>query len=629
MKQRRSNRASVVAMLLAAGFLAAGCGPKEYRRQADNVAYGLIRRAQAEALGKTEPFTIERPADTLRRRLAKAQMLPYTSPASIGTDKLAPIAHWPEKDYPKPAPGLSEPLAPVPADGTLCLTLLEALQVAARNSREFQSRKEDVFAAALELDLEQDEFRNTFAGLVDELYSSDLSGPGVEGGLESTGELSWTRKLKTGAVLTSRIVVDLVQLLTMDRASTLGILADATVSIPLLRGSGRHIVTEPLTQAERDLIYAIYTFERFKRILAVRVASEYLAVLNQLDRVQNEEENYRSLLISTRRARRLADAGRLPEIQVDQTKQDELRARERWIVAQQLYARRLDTFKITLGLPTDASIDLDRGELARLAAAAKVTVTVPATMPASSPSERPAAAPPADAPVELAPPDRADAGPLELDPHVGIEIGLDNRLDLRTAVGQVYDAQRRVVVAADRLGAELTLSGSATWGERRSLGSAGSPNAQLRPERGLYAAGLVLDLPLERTAEQNFYRDSWISLERSVRSLQDLEDQIKLNVREALRTLLQARESIKIQAQAVELARRRVASTELFLQAGRAQIRDVLESQEALISAQNALTASLVNYRIAELELQRDMGVLEVNEKGLWREFDPQKIQQN
>jgi outer membrane protein TolC len=59
------------------------------------------------------------------------------------------------------------------------------------------------------------------------------------------------------------------------------------------------------------------------------------------------------------------------------------------------------------------------------------------------------------------------------------------------------------------------------------------------------------------------------------------------------------------------------------LKAGLVQIRDLLEAQEALISAQNAFTSALVTYRLAELQLQRDMGVLEVNEKGMWREYVP------
>jgi outer membrane protein TolC len=136
-------------------------------------------------------------------------------------------------------------------------------------------------------------------------------------------------------------------------------------------------------------------------------------------------------------------------------------------------------------------------------------------------------------------------------------------------------------------------------------------------------AGLNIDLPLERTAERNAYRSAYIDLERSIRSLQLLEDQVKLDVRNDLRTLLESRESIRIQAEAVQLARRRVDSTELFLQAGRAEIRDVLDAQESLVTAQNALTSALVGYRVAELQLQRDMGVLEVEARGLWKEYKP------
>jgi len=387
-------------------------------------------------------------------------------------------------------------------------------------------------------------------------------------------------------------------------------------------------VTEPLTQAERDVVYSLCTFARFKRTLAVRVASEYLSVLQQLDQIQNAEDNYRRLIVSTRRARRLADAGRLPQIQVDQARQDELRARDRWITAQQTYAHRRDSFKITLGLPADANIDLDRGELKQLAESASMGRGASATTHPATAASAPATAPSADAPVELAQPSREGGGRLEIAPEKAISIALGNRLDLRTAMGRVYDAQRQVVVAADALRAELTLTGTAEAGGRRGISSAGSPDAQLRPEKGLYTAGLLLDLPLERTAERNAYRDSFIVLERATRDIQELEDQIKLQVRDALRNLLQTRESYMIQTQAVALAGRRVESTELFLEAGRAQIRDVLEAQEALVSARNALTAAIVNYRVAELELQRDMDVLEVNEKGTWREYQPEQPDQ-
>jgi outer membrane protein TolC len=78
-----------------------------------------------------------------------------------------------------------------------------------------------------------------------------------------------------------------------------------------------------------------------------------------------------------------------------------------------------------------------------------------------------------------------------------------------------------------------------------------------------------------------------------------------------------------IQAKSVYVAQKRVKSVNMFLDAGRAQTRDLLEAQDALLSAQNSLTAAVVNYRIAELNIQRDMGVLQVDEKGLWQEYLP------
>lgn len=109
-----------------------------------------------------------------------------------------------------------------------------------------------------------------------------------------------------------------------------------------------------------------------------------------------------------------------------------------------------------------------------------------------------------------------------------------------------------------------------------------------------------------------------------MRDVQALEDDIKFAVMNELRDLLEARESVYIQAQAVYVAEKRVRSVNMFLEAGRAQARDLLEAQDALLSAQNDLTSAIVDYRIAELNIQRDMGVLEVNENGLWREFNPE-----
>lgn len=618
-----SGRRGIVLLLAAASLLTGACTPAQYRRQANEAAERIILAKQIEAFGETRPFSIERPADTLRRQLLIAQHLPYAGPPSLGANCLPEIPHWPEPGYPEC--GLPPEPPPQPA-GPMHITLVEALEIAAANNMDYQSQKEDVFLAALDLNLARDQFDNTFLGLIDSTYSADLGGDETVTGIDTSGTLGWSRRLKSGAVISSRLVLDLVQLLRPDRQFSRGLAADVSMTLPLLRGAGRYVVTEPLTQAERNVVYAMYSLERSKRTLAVRVASNYLSVLQQLDQIDNAAENYRSLILSERRARGLAGEGRLPEIQVDQARQDVLRARDRWISAQQNYARQLDAFKVTLGLPADADIELDRRELVRLAQAAQERIGGPE--PDAAAEEASAAAgdgaTAAETPVELEIPTRAGGGPLEMDPIEAVAVALEHRLDLLTAEGRVFDAQRRVAVAANALQAGLDLAVAGSAGQGRSLGSAGAPNAQLRPELGFYSAGLSIDLPLERTQERNAYRESYIALERAVRSMQQLEDQVKLDVRNALRTLLANRESYRIQALAVELASRRVESTQLFLQLGRAEIRDVLEAQEALVSAQNALTAALVSYRVAELELQRDMGVLNVDEQGLWSEYEPE-----
>ena len=579
------------------------------------MAAKIIRQKQAEALGKTEPFSIERPSDILRWRLLDEQDLPRAGEASLGTSRLTPIAHWPEDDYP-PASASPDSEIAIEPNKPLKLTLVDALQVGARNSFEYQSQKESVFQTALALDLRRNDFRNIFTAGTDSQLSVNTTGDETITTVNNSGDLSVTRTLKNGLTLSGAIFVDLVNLLTQGGASSLGLGGDVSVSMPLLRGAGKYIVAEPLTQAERDVVYAMWDFERFKRQFAVDIAQNYFDVLSQMDSVANARDNYRSSITSARWSRRRADAGRIPEIEVDQAVSSELRSRNNWISAQERLKRALDEFKASIGLPPDALVDLDPNDLEQLRTRSQ---SILEEMRSTAEREVSETAPPADAPVELLPASYEDAGPLEMDEMVAVELALDNRLDLRTAIGEVYDAQRQVVVRADALRAELTLGGSAGVFDDDDDGSLSFPGAN-------YAALLSMDLPIERTAERNAYRNSLIALERATRNVQSLEDDIKLSIRNQLRTLLESRESVKIQAQSVVVAEKRVRSSTLFVEAGRRQIRDLLEAQDDLLAAQNSLTSAVVRYRIAELALQRDLGLLSVNEKGLWQEFSPEEI---
>ena len=602
-----------------------GCSASQHLQDVDQTARSILREQQQAALGREERLDIAPAEQRLRNRLLVDQQLPVAGRASLGREHLSPVPHWP-KTPPETlsADGASD-IIPGPVSGELSLSLNEALQVAARNSRDYQERKQRLYRSALALDFERQAFAGTFSGTLEGRYQQDRSATGEGGGTVEGTALSLVgglaRTLTTGVSLTTQIGWDLVRMLQPGGLSSRGLYGDASISIPLLRGAGRHIAAEPVTQAEREVLYAIWEFERFKKSFVVDLAQRYLAVLQTTDLLRNQEENYRSLVIASRRAQRLAEAGKLPRIQVDQAVQNELRARDRWVSARQVSARAVDDIRIVLGLPPDAAVTLKRDEFQRLE---KVLNDRLPDLFADIPPVRTG---PADAPVTLQPPDPAEAGPLEIEPAAAVRLALANRLDLRVALEEVRDAQRRVVVAADALRPELTLLGSVATGNGRSISPVQPDNNErLALSEATYEGLLTLDPSFDRRREAIAYRTSYLDLDQAIRSAQQLEDQIKLQVRSDLRDLEQARASLKVQDRAVALAERRVRGTQLELQAGRAQMRDLLDAREDLLSARNALTAAMVDYRLAELALQRDLGVLQVDADGLWQEFSAKEV---
>ncbi len=611
---RKVIRLSCCAVFLCAALT--GCrSVSDHRKRADSFAEGVITAAQSNEIGRIEIIEIEPPAETLRRRLIRTQNLKHNDPASLGIHALRNDEYW-QKD--RHLTGAVTNEVRLSGGESISLGLVDSLQVAAGNSPEFQKAKESLYRAALALDLEQEKFRNTFQSMLTGDYEFEFSEDEDVGFAAHSGEFGISRKFMTGVELSSSLVIDIAQLLTQERDSVFGIAVDGGITVPLMRGSGRKIVGEPLKQSRRNLLYAVRNFERFKRTFAVGIAESFLGTLEQYQQAQYVRENYSRLQAASRRAKRLADSGRLPGFQYDQAVQDELRARARWITARQRYSRNLDEFKVKLGIPPDAGIKIDADELDNLTA---VTNRIDFAINSGPGGE--------NKPAVLTLGDNSIQRVNGLTYPEAITIALDSRLDLKTAADFVGDAQRKVYVAQDRLRGELTLLGRASTGERRnSSASVESGDVQLDSDEGSSGGLLTIDLPLERAEERNAYRNAIIDLQENVRDYQALEDRVKLDVINALRDLVEAKETVAIQAKAVKLAEKRVASTDMLLQAGRAAVRDVLEAEESLLSVQNALTTAIVNYRTAEWRLQRDMGVLEVSEKGIWKEYEAKRNDQ-
>ena len=546
---KRSNRlygfTAVCALLLAAVLLSCGCSRAHYRDSADKEVYRVLSQKRKAVLGSSEAFTIEQadwdPLLGLPRRFQ-----PLT-PEAMG-------AQEPE--------GLPDAAGEAPA----IMSVTKALEIAIRNSRDYQRRKEDLYLAALDLTLERHQWTPIFSAML----SGEWQRVDGEESWVGTSDFGISQLLASGATLTLDLGSVFLRKITGGSDTSAESIVAATLIQPLWRGATRRIATENLTQAERDVIYAVRSFTRFHKVFAVDIVSVFYTILQQRDVVGNEWNNYQRLLSGRERAEALANAGRMPEFQVDQARQDELRAKDRWIRAEQRYRELLDQFKIDLGLPTDLNVDVDVADLEHLAEVGLVHPEV-----------------------------NADDAVLQ---------ALALRLDLANAEDSVADAERKVAVAANGLAPDVDLVLTASAGTEGD-----SKPAKFRFERGSYSAGVNLDLTLDRKRERNTYRAALITLERQHRNATDVADNIKQQVRQAWRSLQEARKSYEIQRNSLTLADRRVTSTAMLLRAGRASTRDVLESQAALLDAQNALTRVLVDHTIARLRLWRDMGTLVVN----------------
>ena len=90
----------VTVTLCAAAVWAGGCmNPTEHRQKADRKAQDIIAEKHLEALGREGSIAIDRPSTILRRRLLEEQGLVVSGPASLGSDRLERVEHWPDDEY--------------------------------------------------------------------------------------------------------------------------------------------------------------------------------------------------------------------------------------------------------------------------------------------------------------------------------------------------------------------------------------------------------------------------------------------------------------------------------------------------------------------------------------------------
>ena len=210
--------AGLVVLAIAFAAALAGCrSAQDWRRQADEREKANLERVQMEVAGRTEPLVIETPAETLRRRLLLDQHLATSDMASLGIRDLPADRYWqPEKRLLDGSEGEQPGVREMVGTNALEIGLLDAVRIAAHNSREYQASKESLYQAALALDLEDNEFRTIFSSLLSGDASAFRSGESRTGSHGEKGNLGLARKFSNGMRFTGSIALNLAGMLTGD-----------------------------------------------------------------------------------------------------------------------------------------------------------------------------------------------------------------------------------------------------------------------------------------------------------------------------------------------------------------------------------------------------------------------------
>jgi hypothetical protein len=146
---------------------------------------------------------------------------------------------------------------------------------------------------------------------------------------------------------------------------------------PFLQGGGRAVTLEPLTLAERQLLYQIRSFARFRQQFIPALLTTggtldqtggtgdpvigYLSLLVQLQAVANQRETLQAFESLEKAYRQFASGvSDISQLNLDQINSSLYQQRQQLIQVSLAYRNLLDQYKLQLGLPPDVPLVMDR-----------------------------------------------------------------------------------------------------------------------------------------------------------------------------------------------------------------------------------------------------------------------------
>ena len=362
----QTKYSSVFALsLLGLLLVQAGCHRSFYRLQANEEAMAILREKTTDPRWALSNYSVE-PDATSRMYSPFSQDHPPMPPDDPTSAQLMEVVdgkpgypHWhAQGDTPYVQNPEWQLFLPIQENGVVKLRMEDAYRLALLHSREYQTENENLFLSALNVS----EQRFGFESRLFLPSATGFTSSGNTTRLTNNESLSLRKVGIAGSSLLVSFANDLVWTFPGSVSPTVGTIFSWSFSQPFLRGAGRDVVLEDLTQSERRFLAAIRSLERYRREFFLAITTEgnsYLNLLQRQQAIRIREANVATQRSVVAQFKALVEAGRINNQQLQFTQSSLYRAQEGLLRLKNQYQFSVDSYKVDLGLPPDLEVVID------------------------------------------------------------------------------------------------------------------------------------------------------------------------------------------------------------------------------------------------------------------------------
>jgi len=369
---------AIIGLALLLGFYS-GCSRSHYRQKADKEAYALVKTVASDSRWQLQDYSLKAARDSRFYDPfdPDCEPMPTDDPTAHrlmkrvdgikGSKAWAKYGKTPYTENPRWQQYLS-----VDETGAIVLDKETAVRLALKHSPAYQTSMEELYKSALLVSTQRYQFDAKFFGGNSLLYTVD-GRPTTT--LTDRPEVSVNRHLASGA----DIMVGLANTLTWqfsgeDTFSSQSVL-NFTFIQPLLRGGGRAVALENLTQAERNFLASVRQMAYYQQGFYVSTMTGpsgvagpggapaggagggYYSLLSEQVKINNQMQQIATLEEALNRTTQMFIAGRIDKkSEVIRTRLQLLNSQNRLLQQKGQYEGAIEAYLQSLGLPPDQKV---------------------------------------------------------------------------------------------------------------------------------------------------------------------------------------------------------------------------------------------------------------------------------